>query len=108
MKKKTCLCGKGAQTKCHVFPESQCCVDEHTADQLIVYMVFAIRGLKKTGSVGSGKMYKILVAPPSDHSTLHLATVLQLINTCEYLLDVCTISLETVSGGCRMLTFLVK
>ena len=66
---------------------SDAAVDEHTADQLIIYQAMAVKSMvsrevQKTGSSDSlrGLIYRITVAPPSQHTSLHLSTVVSILN----------------------------
>ena len=66
--------------------QSGAAVDEHTADQLVIYNALACCRLKVRGASGAsgassrGRMFRIVVAPPSATSSEHLSTVVALLN----------------------------
>ena len=67
--------------------KSGACVDELTADQLIIYMAFLPHSSK------------LLVEPPTEHSSLHLQTSIEMVKK----MSNAEFTIESTENGCRLI-----
>ena len=91
----------------HHLLRSECCVDERTADQIVVYQACALRCHKASHPDSIGQSFGVLVEPASPSSSLHLVTVIDLVNSCPALRSVCHVTLEPTPNGCRYMKFTI-
>jgi RNA 3'-terminal phosphate cyclase len=75
---------------------SGCCVDEYTADQLVVYMALAAT----LTAPAAERISRILVAPTSAISSRHLETVVLMATR----LTGAVITVDAAANGCRLVT----
>jgi RNA 3'-phosphate cyclase len=78
---------------------SECGVDEHTADQLVIYNALACCRLKQLDSSFIGRSYEIIVAPPSSISSQHLNTVVELMQHNTEVRKDCSVYLREAGDG---------
>lgn len=75
--------------------DTQSCVDEHTADQLLIYMAL------------NPGVSKILCAPKCDLSSLHIETVIKMstdLSTAQFLVEEVNVAGSSSYGKCRLIS----
>lgn len=79
---------------------SGCAVDEHTADQIVIYNALACARMKqRDGEDAVGRTFRVVVAPPSAISSKHLDTVVTLMRSSDEINRHCDVVLINAGDG---------